>query len=120
MGIEMVDFKHMVYVQERAEYQPADEVAEGDTILNISGTELRRRLFEGLEIPDWFSFPEVVSELRRTRPARSKQGFTVFFTGLSGVRQIDYCQRIDGQVDGTGRPARDAAGRGHCAQEPQL
>ena len=84
MGIEMVDFKHMVYVQERAEYQPADEVAEGDTILNISGTELRRRLFEGLEIPDWLSFPEVVSELRRTRPARSKQGFTVFFTGLSG------------------------------------
>ncbi len=84
MGIEMVDFKHMVYVQERAEYQPADEVAEGDTVLNISGTELRRRLFEGLEIPDWFSFPEVVAELRRTRPARSKQGFTVFFTGLSG------------------------------------
>ena len=84
MGIEMVDFKHMVYVQERAEYQPADEVAEGDTILNISGTELRRRLFEGLEIPDWFSFPEVVSELRRTRPARSKQGFTVFFTGFRG------------------------------------
>jgi sulfate adenylyltransferase len=31
-----------------------------------SGTELRRRLREGLEIPDWFSFPEVVTELRRT------------------------------------------------------
>ena len=42
------------------------------------------RLAEGLEIPDWFSYPEVVTELRRTRPARSKQGFTVFFTGLSG------------------------------------
>ena len=40
----MVPFKHMVYVQERAEYQPADEVAEGSTVLNISGTELRRRL----------------------------------------------------------------------------
>src|SRR5690606_17479174 len=45
---------------------------------------LRRRLREGLEIPDWFSFPEVVAELRRTSPPRSKQGFTVFFTGLSG------------------------------------
>ncbi|MFM7445144.1 MAG: adenylyl-sulfate kinase, partial [Tabrizicola sp.] len=44
----------------------------------------RRRLREGLEIPDWFSFPEVVQELRRTSPPRSKQGFTVFFTGLSG------------------------------------
>ncbi|MEE9428756.1 MAG: bifunctional sulfate adenylyltransferase/adenylylsulfate kinase [Paracoccaceae bacterium] len=84
IGAEMVDFKHMVYVQERAQYEPADEITGDVTVLNISGTELRRRLAEGLEIPEWFSFPEVVTELRRTRPARSKQGFTVFFTGLSG------------------------------------
>jgi sulfate adenylyltransferase len=84
IGIEMVDFKHMVYVQEKSQYYPANEVPEGCTVLDISGTELRRRLREGLEIPEWFSFPEVVEELRRTSPARSKQGFTVFFTGLSG------------------------------------
>ena len=84
IGIEMVDFKQMVYVQEKAQYYPVDEVPEGSTVLDISGTELRRRLREGLEIPDWFSFPEVVTELRRTSPPRSKQGFTVFFTGLSG------------------------------------
>lgn len=84
IGIEMVDFKQMVYVQEKSQYYPVDEVPEGSTVLDISGTELRRRLREGLEIPDWFSFPQVVTELRRTSPARSKQGFTVFFTGLSG------------------------------------
>ena len=84
IGIEMVDFKQMVYVQEKAQYYPVDEVPEGSTVLDISGTELRRRLREGLEIPDWFSFPQVVAELRRTSPARSRQGFTVFFTGLSG------------------------------------
>ncbi len=84
MGITMVDFKHMVYVQERAQYFPADEVPEGTTVLDISGTELRRRLREGLDIPEWFSFPEVVTQLRKTSPARDKQGFTVFFTGLSG------------------------------------
>lgn len=86
MGIEMVPFKHMVYVQDRAQYEPADDIADKDdvTILNISGTELRRRLAEGLEIPDWFSFPEVVAELRKTKPPRAKQGFTVFFTGFSG------------------------------------
>ena len=84
IGLQMVDFKHMVYVQEKAQYFPANEVPEGDTVLDISGTELRRRLREGLEIPEWFSFPEVVTELRRTSPPRSKQGFTVFFTGFSG------------------------------------
>ena len=84
IGVEMVDFKHMVYVQEKAQYYPVNEVPEGGTVLDISGTELRRRLREGIDIPEWFSFPEVVRELRRTSPARSKQGFTVFFTGLSG------------------------------------
>jgi len=86
MGIEMVDFKHMVWVAERAQYEAIDEIEDRGnvTILNISGTELRRRLSEGLEIPEWFSFPEVVKELRRTKPPRAKQGFTVFFTGFSG------------------------------------
>lgn len=86
IGLKMVDFKQMVYVQERAQYEPADEIVDKDkvTILNISGTELRRRLREGLEIPEWFSFPAVVAELRRTSPPRAQQGFTVFFTGLSG------------------------------------
>ncbi|MDU8942987.1 bifunctional sulfate adenylyltransferase/adenylylsulfate kinase [Ovoidimarina sediminis] len=84
IGIEMVDFKHMVYVQEKAQYYPRDEVPADATILDISGTELRRRLREGLEIPEWFSFGEVVAELRRRYPPRSQQGFTVFFTGLSG------------------------------------
>ncbi|WP_424944179.1 bifunctional sulfate adenylyltransferase/adenylylsulfate kinase [Aliiroseovarius crassostreae] len=86
IGVEMVDFKHMVYVQDRAQYEPADEIDDKDnvTILNISGTELRRRLQEGLEIPEWFSFPAVVEELRKTKPPRAEQGFTVFFTGFSG------------------------------------
>lgn len=84
IGVEMVDFKQMVYVQEKAQYEPADEVEDGQTVLSISGTELRRRLSEGLEIPDWFSFPAVVEELRKSRPPRASQGFTVFFTGLSG------------------------------------
>jgi sulfate adenylyltransferase len=84
IGVEMVAFSNMVYVQEMAQYFPASEVPQGTTVLDISGTELRRRLREGLDIPEWFSFPEVVAELRRTSPPRSKQGFTVFFTGFSG------------------------------------
>ena len=84
MGIEMVDFKHMVYVENRAQYEQIDIINKNDKILTISGTEMRRRLREGLDIPDWFSYPEVVKELRKSHPPRNKQGFTVFFTGLSG------------------------------------
>ena len=84
LDITMVPFKNMVYVESLAQYQPEDEVAKDARTLDISGTELRRRLHEGLDIPEWFSFPDVVAELRRTHPPRYEQGFTVFFTGLSG------------------------------------
>ncbi len=84
LGIKMVPFKLMVYVEDRAEYNPMDEVPEEAKILSISGTELRRRLDKGLEIPEWFSYPEVVEELRETRPPLNKRGFSIFFTGLSG------------------------------------
>ncbi len=84
LDISMVPFRMMVYAENRAQYIPVDEASDTDNVLHISGTELRRRLAEGLEIPDWFSFPDVVAELRRTHPPRHKQGFTVFFTGLSG------------------------------------
>ncbi|MEO1202170.1 MAG: bifunctional sulfate adenylyltransferase/adenylylsulfate kinase [Pseudomonadota bacterium] len=84
LDITMVPFQLMVFAENRAQYIPIDESTDADHVLNISGTELRRRLAEGLDIPEWFSFPEVVEELRRTHPPRHKQGFTVFFTGLSG------------------------------------
>jgi sulfate adenylyltransferase len=84
LDITMVPFQLMVYAENRAQYVPIDDTTDADTVLNISGTELRRRLAEGLDIPEWFSFPDVVDELRRTHPPRDKQGFTVFFTGLSG------------------------------------
>ncbi|MBL8896642.1 MAG: bifunctional sulfate adenylyltransferase/adenylylsulfate kinase [Planctomycetes bacterium] len=84
IGIEMVPFLQMSYVAENDQYYPADKLPAGAKALDISGTELRTRLQTGREIPEWFSYPEVVRELRATHPPRSKQGFTVFFTGLSG------------------------------------
>ncbi|WP_417910375.1 bifunctional sulfate adenylyltransferase/adenylylsulfate kinase [Candidatus Electronema sp. PJ] len=82
-GIEMVPERAMGYAEERASYVYLDEVAD-ETVRNITSKELKRRLEWGLEIPEWFSFPGVVAELRRSFPPRSKQGFTVFMTGLSG------------------------------------
>jgi len=84
IGVEMVPFRMMVYVPEDDRYSPVDEIPENTKTLSISGTELRDRLADGREIPEWFTYPEVVNELRRTHPPRHKQGFTVFFTGLSG------------------------------------
>jgi sulfate adenylyltransferase len=80
----MVPFRQVVYVEDLDAYVPEDEVPAGARTLDISGTELRRRLAAGRELPPWFTFPEVARELQRRYPPRHRQGLTVFFTGLSG------------------------------------
>ena len=85
LGIGMVPFREMVYVESKDEYMPADEVPKGERTLDISGSELRSRLALGRDLPSWFTYPEVAAELRKSYPPRYRQGFTVFFTGLSGA-----------------------------------
>ncbi|HEX9097376.1 MAG TPA: bifunctional sulfate adenylyltransferase/adenylylsulfate kinase [Candidatus Dormibacteraeota bacterium] len=84
LGVAMVPFSQMVYLEDRDEYLPDTEVPDGARVLSISGTDMRRRLDEGEELPGWFTPPEVAAELRRSYPSRCKQGFVVLFTGLSG------------------------------------
>ncbi|KAI9163501.1 Sulfate adenylyltransferase [Paramyrothecium foliicola] len=90
LGIKMVEFQEMIYIPDRDEYMPANEIPEGTRTLNISGTELRNRLKSGKEIPEWFSYPEVVKVLREQNPLPREKGFTIFMTGYqnSGKDQI--------------------------------
>ncbi|HEX4666127.1 MAG TPA: bifunctional sulfate adenylyltransferase/adenylylsulfate kinase [Chthoniobacterales bacterium] len=85
IGVTMVPFQMMVYLEDKDKYFPANEVPKDARVLNLSGTELRNRLNEGRDIPTWFTYPEVASELRRSFPPRHKQGLTIFFSGLSGA-----------------------------------
>jgi sulfate adenylyltransferase len=62
-----------------------DCLQESKKVAEITTAELKRRLEYGEPIPEWFSFPEIVAELRKASPPRSRQGFTVFLTGLSGA-----------------------------------
>ena len=85
LGITMAPAQDMAYVEDRAQYLPKDEIPAAMEARQLSDAELRRRLDAGLEIPEWYSFPEVVAELERAFPPRHRQGFAVFFTGLSGA-----------------------------------
>jgi sulfate adenylyltransferase len=85
IGVGMIPFNMMVYVEDKDKYFPENEVPKDARVLHLSGTELRQRLNEGRDIPAWFTYPEVTQELRRSFPPRHKQGLTVFFSGLSGA-----------------------------------
>ncbi|KAJ2900495.1 uncharacterized protein MKZ38_002449 [Zalerion maritima] len=90
LGIVVVPFQMMTYLPDSDEYAPVNQIPQGVRTLNVSGTELRARLRSGREIPEWFSYPEVVKVLRESHPPRHQQGFTVFLTGYqnSGKDQI--------------------------------
>ncbi|KAI0109430.1 putative sulfate adenylyltransferase [Hypoxylon sp. NC0597] len=90
LGIEVVPFQMVTYLPDKDEYAPVDQIPKDARTLNISGTELRSRLRSGRDIPDWFSYPEVVKVLRESHPPRASQGFTIFLTGYtnSGKDQI--------------------------------
>ncbi len=85
IDIRMIPLEKMVYVEDKAQYFPLNKVEPGMQVKEISSAELKRRLEFDLEIPEWFSFPGVVSELKKAYPPRHQQGFAVFITGLSGA-----------------------------------
>ena len=85
IGVQLIAYPRMVYVEDRAEHMPESEAPTGSRILTLTGQEFQRRMQAGLKIPEWYSFPEVITELQRNTPPRNQQGFTVFFTGLSGA-----------------------------------
>lgn len=84
IGIEIIYSPEIVYVKNRDLYLTVNELTQDDVITNISGTELRLMLKSGNEIPEWFSFPEVIMELRRTASWCNKVGLCVYLIGLSG------------------------------------
>ena len=82
--IKMIPFKFLVYLPETKTYCPVDEVPKGINYETVSGSMLRKYLSEGKKIPEWFTYPEVANELRKSTPSKKNRGFTIFFTGLSG------------------------------------
>lgn len=85
LGVETVTFEEMVYLPFEDEYRLASEVPQKTDTISFSGTEIQKRIRSGKKIPDWATFPEVTRELKKSYPPPSKQGLTIFCTGLSGA-----------------------------------
>ena len=85
LEIKMIPFQEMVFAKNKKTYLPLDEIKEDEQIERLSGTQFKELLKQRIEIPSWYSFPEVIHELRRRYPKLHNQGLTIFFTGLSGA-----------------------------------
>jgi sulfate adenylyltransferase len=85
IGVAIIPFEQMVYLPFEDEFRPADQVPDAVQTVTLSGSDVRKRLQRGRKIPEWLTFPEVLEELQKAYPPPSRQGFTVFLTGLSGA-----------------------------------
>ncbi len=95
IGVEMVDFKQMVYLPDEARYESVDAVPKGTRSADISGTQVRDDyLAKGLQLPEWFSRPAVAEILMEANPPKFRQGLTIWFTGLSGSGKSTISQAL--------------------------
>ena len=80
IGIKIIALEEVVYAPERDKYIPKSELSSNESFKSVSGTGFRHLLKNGLDIPEWYTFPEVIKELKNAFPPRYRQGFTVFLT----------------------------------------
>jgi sulfate adenylyltransferase len=86
MGVRPMPFSELLYIPEEDRYEETSRIPEGKRTASISGTEVRESYLQrGLQLPDWFTRPEVASILAEAHPPRHGQGFCIWFTGLSGA-----------------------------------
>lgn len=85
VGVTMVPFQELVYLPDSEEYVEANKVPAGARVANISGTQVRDDyLAKGRQLPEWFTRKETSDILGQMFPPRQRQGFCIWFTGLSG------------------------------------
>ncbi len=85
LGVRVVPFKEFVYLPEEQRYEDASTLARDVRTLSLSGTQVREKYLEaGVQLPEWFTRPEVARILAETYPPRHRQGVCIWFTGLSG------------------------------------
>jgi sulfate adenylyltransferase len=85
-GVRAVPFNELVYLPEEDRYEESTRVPAGRRTASLSGTEVREEYLRGgRPLPEWFTRPEVAAILSEAHPPRRRQGFCVWFTGLSGA-----------------------------------
>ena len=87
--IEIITSKFIVYAihKETGEgiYKSIDQIDNNKyDVQMISGTKQREMLNNNEKIPDWFTFPEIRTELEKSYVPKNKKGLCLYLYGLSG------------------------------------
>jgi len=104
VGVQMVPFELVVYLTDEDRYELASSIPEGARVAKISGTQVREDyLAKGIPLPTWFTRSESAQILLDAYPPRHKQGFCIWFTGLSGAGKSTIAKRLTNMLQEYGR-----------------
>jgi len=83
IGVKCLPYEEMVYLADEDRYEQVTDVPPNRKVFSISGTQVRDQyLAKGRLLPPWFTRKETAEILNSAYPARHKQGFCIWFTGL--------------------------------------
>jgi sulfate adenylyltransferase len=83
-GVRVLPFGEFVYLPQEDRYEDLHKVGPQVATAQLSGTLIRDWHRSGVaELPSWFARPEVTKAIEGVYPPPHKQGFCVWFTGLS-------------------------------------
>ena len=84
IGVKILPFGEFVYLPDEDRYEDVRRLQPEAVTAQLSGTQAREWYKDGgIDLPSWFARPEVTAAIADTYPARHKQGFCIWFTGLS-------------------------------------
>lgn len=92
LPIQIIKSSEIVYLEDLKEYRAMEEVPSTAKIFNLSGTQLRQSLINNEPIPEFFSYPEVIDELRKAY--QKVKGICISFTGLPSSGKSTLAQAL--------------------------
>ena len=105
VGVRPMPFSELLYIPDEDRYEEVSLIPAGKQTASISGTQVREDYLQrGRPLPDWFTRPEVASILAQAHPPRHKQGFCIWFTGLSGSGKSTTAEVLTIKLSEYGRP----------------
>jgi len=86
IGVRVLPFGEFVYLPQEDRYEEVQKVGAQVATAQLSGTLIRDWHRSGVtELPAWFARPEVTEAIADVYPPKHKQGFCIWFTGLSAA-----------------------------------
>lgn len=95
LGLKIIPFRDLIYEEDHPERIFTGR-ASGRRVYAVEPT--KQEPSPVVEMVNWFSYDSVLRELHNSHPPRDQQGFTVFFTGLSGSGKSTIAQVLQAKL----------------------